>query len=315
MTTYLKYRPAWMQLLVFGSFAICFFVVASFVSILTIPKMYGISRISFSDPDFSNPAVIAAFKVLQVITTISLFMIPSLAFAYMSDHHPLKYAGFKKAVPASFYIVAVIIILASLPMVSWINDLNQHLHFPKSMQSVEKLMRESEKQNDDLLKNFLSMKSLKDLVMTLFMLALLPAIAEELFFRGVLQRLFIQIFKRPWTGIIVTAVIFSAAHGQFLGFFPRVMLGIVLGALYWYSGSLWPGIVAHFIHNGLQVVLIYSNPQIIDKDPDFSAQLIAASTIAVIALLWWMSRISHTRYAEVYDTDDFHIGPRDQYTV
>ena len=158
------------------------------------------------------------------------------------------------------------------------------------------------------------MKSINDLITMLVILAILPAIAEEVFFRGVLQRLFIQITRRPWIGIIITAMIFSALHGQFLGFIPRLVLGIVLGALYWYSGSIYPGMIAHFLNNAVQVILVYYSPQFLDKDPNFAAGLIAGSTIIVIGLTWWMKKISQTTYAEVYDTDDdFHIGPRDQY--
>ncbi len=123
---------------------------------------------------------------------------------------------------------------------------------------------------------------------------------------------FILLTKRPWLGIIFTAVLFSVLHG-FLGFFPRLALGIILGALYWYSGSIWPGLLVHFLNNALQVLLVYYNPQFAEKDPNFSVLLITASTFLVVALTWWMNKISHTRFAEVYDTDDFHIGPRDQY--
>jgi membrane protease YdiL (CAAX protease family) len=126
--------------------------------------------------------------------------------------------------------------------------------------------------------------------------------------------LFIQITTRPWLGILITATIFSALHGQFLGFVPRLILGIVLGALYWFSGSIYPGIIAHFLNNAVQVVLIYVSPQFLETEPNFAAGIIAGSTFIVCALTWWMIKVSQTSYTEVYDTeDDFHIGPRDEY--
>ena len=313
MTNYLKYRSPWLQLVIFGSLVIGILFVAGVIGILIIAKWYNISALGISNPDFSNPSVVSALKAMQAVSTIAIFLVPPLVFAYLSDKNPLKYAGFKKPAPALFYIISVLIILFSVPMVAWLSNWNQHMHLPQSMEGLEKAMRDSENQNDGLLKSFLIMRSRADLAAMLLLIAVLPAVAEELFFRGILQRLFIQMTKRPWAGIVLTAIIFSAVHVQFLGFFPRVALGIVLGALYWYSGSLWPGIIAHFINNGLQVILVYSNPKMLEKDPDFSAPLIAFSTIAVIALIWWMHRLSQTTYAEVYDTDDFHIGPRDQY--
>ncbi len=314
MNTYLKYRPAWLQLVIFGSLTFGIFLAVGFIAVFLIAKFYHISPLSFQQMDLTNKDVIAAVKVLQAVSSVAMFLVPPLVFAYLSDSKPLNYIGLKKPVPVVFFAIGVIMTLVAFPMVAWLSELNQHLHLPPSMQATEKVLRDAEVQNNNLLKTLLDMKSPADLVIMLLMLAVLPGVAEELFFRGVLQRLFIQITKRPWVGIIITAVIFSALHGQFLGFIPRVVLGIVLGALFWFSGSLWPGILAHFIYNGLQIVLVYYNPQFVDKDPNFAVWLITGSTLAVVGLIWWMTRISQASYAEVYDTDDdFHIGPRDQF--
>ncbi len=310
MNTYLKYRPAWNQLLIFGSLTIGIFIAFNFIALLAITKIYDVEQSDFITMDLSRPAVLSAIKTLQAVLSIALFLIPSLVFAYLSDSRPLRYIGFRKPLPASFYIISLIIILASFPMVAWLSEVNQHIHLPKTMGAAEKMMRDAEAKSNSLIRNFLKMNSSSDLVIMLFILAVLPAISEELFFRGVLQRLLIQITRRPWTGIVLTAILFSALHGQFLGFIPRLVLGIVLGALYWYSGSLWPGILAHFLNNGLQIIMIYYNPQLAEKEPQFAVWLIAGSTILVSALTWLMHTISLTRYAEVYDTDDDDpIGP------
>ena len=183
------------------------------------------------------------------------------------------------------------------------------------MQQTEKMLRDAEATQNAYLRKILVMETPVDLLNMLVVLALLPAVAEELFFRGILQRIFIQMTRRPWIGIIITAIIFSALHGQFLGFIPRMVLGIVLGALYWYSGSLYPGMLAHFLNNAVQIVLVYVSPEFLEKEVHFGAGIIAGSTLLVVGLTWWMAKITQTSYAEVYDTDDdFHIGPRDQYT-
>jgi membrane protease YdiL (CAAX protease family) len=314
MNTYLKYKPGWLQLLIFGSLTFGIYLVVGFIALSVVANYYHISRADFETLDLANPVMISAVKALQVILSIAIFLVPSLVFAYLSDAKPLAYIGFKHPVPASFYLIGVVLLVASFPMVEWLSEINQNFHLPKSMHEVEKIIRDSEAQSSKMVKTFLNMKSPRDLVMTLFLLAIVPAIAEEAFFRGVLQRLFIFITKRPWVGIIFTSVIFSALHGQFLGFLPRLVLGIFLGVLYWYSGSLWPGIVVHFINNAAQVIMVYYNPQFAEKDANFSVLLVTASTIIVIGIISYMTRISQTRFAEVYDTDDdFHIGPRDQY--
>lgn len=314
MSTYQKYKPAWLQLLIFGALTIGLSLTLSLIVATIVAKVFGLTLVELASMDLTNPSIFAASKILQAVSTVSLFLVPSLVFAYLSDKQPMKYAGFRQPVPMAFYFVAIILILSCFPMVSWLNEMNQQIHFPKAFESTEKMIREAEAKSNDFLRKFLNMKSPSDLGVMLLILAVLPAISEELFFRGILQRIFIQLTTRPWVGIIITAIIFSALHGQFLGFFPRMVLGMVLGALYWYSGSLYPGIIAHFLNNAIQVVVVYYRPDMLDKEPEFSAALIAGSTILVILITWWIKRISQTSYAEVYDTDDdFHIGPRDQY--
>jgi hypothetical protein len=121
------------------------------------------------------------------------------------------------------------------------------------------------------------------------------------------QRLLIKMFRSPWPGIIIAAFLFSALHMQFYGFFPRFALGILLGAAYWYSGSLWTAIVAHFIYDALLVVLVYFNPAMLNEDNLVSANNIAltgtVSFVAVALLIEWMRRKSITTYGEVYADD------------
>jgi len=312
MKSYLKYKPGWMQMLVFGSLTIGLLCAVLLITGL-IPYLFNISMAEFVSMDLSKPAVFSAVIASQVIGTIILFFMPGIIFGYLSDPNPFYFIGFKQPVPKSFYLIAVVVIVTSFPMVAWLSDMNHNVHLPKNMQGLEKFIRDSETQINERISSFLKMKSPVDLVKMLFFLAVFPAIAEEVFFRGVLQRLMILLTKRPWVGIVITGIIFSALHGQYLGFLPRLVLGILLGALYWYSGSLWPGIIAHFFNNATQVILVYYNPHIEEKNVNFSVLLITASTLLVIALTWWMVKISNTRFAEVYDTDDFHIGPRDQY--
>ncbi len=94
-------------------------------------------------------------------------------------------------------------------------------------------------------------------LVNLLMIAILPAIGEEFFFRGILQRLFSEWFKNIHVAIFITAFIFSAIHFQFFGFFPRFLLGLYLGYLFYWSGNLWIPIVVHFINNALVVILAY----------------------------------------------------------
>jgi membrane protease YdiL (CAAX protease family) len=309
MSTYLKYKPAWLQLVIFGSLTFGIYLSLGLVAFFGVARMYNITIEQIQELQINDPAVLSALKMLQGLLSIVIFLLPALLFAYLSDRQAFRYIGFKRPVPVKFWWLGLMLMILAFPAASWLNQLNQNLHLPEFMSGTEQSLRHTEENANKLMKAMLDMKTPGDLVSMLFLVALLPAVCEELFFRGVLQRLFIQITKRPWTGIIITGILFSALHGQFLGFFPRLLLGVLLGAIYWYSGSIWPGILAHFINNAIQVLYVYKDKSYVDKEPALQPAMIIFSLVAIIALLWYMRRISHTHYGELYDTDDELILP------
>jgi membrane protease YdiL (CAAX protease family) len=103
----------------------------------------------------------------------------------------------------------------------------------------------------------ISLKNAKDYILALIIMAFLPALCEETLFRGGLQNFLTRGTHLPWLAIIVVSILFSLAHFSFYGFLSRFFLGIVLGALYHYSGKLWLSILAHFLNNALAITVLY----------------------------------------------------------
>ncbi len=106
------------------------------------------------------------------------------------------------------------------------------------------------------------------LAVNIIIMAVLPAVAEEACFRGVMQRLLVRTFGDPHVAVAVTGFIFAAIHLQFEGILPRWFLGIMLGYLYFWSANLWYPIIAHAIYNGMQVVSAYFKPELLDAAPE-----------------------------------------------
>jgi membrane protease YdiL (CAAX protease family) len=94
-------------------------------------------------------------------------------------------------------------------------------------------------------------------LLNLLTFALVPALAEELFFRGFFQRTLLRELS-PRTAILITGFVFSFIHFQFLGFFSRLFLGVLFGWLSWRTASLWPAIAAHFTNNAFSVLVAYA---------------------------------------------------------
>jgi membrane protease YdiL (CAAX protease family) len=132
-----------------------------------------------------------------------------------------------------------------------------------------------------------------DILLNLLVVAVIPGIVEEMCFRGVLQRILIQLTKKPWLGIFIAAFIFSFLHFEFQGFLPRLFLGILLGAAYWYSGSLWTSILAHCFFNGIQVLALNWYPTAMNNaNPSIPALAVLISGVIVVILLAVMRRQS-----------------------
>jgi uncharacterized protein len=214
------------------------------------------------------------------------------------------FLGFRNAEKSNMYVLAVVGILLALPFVFWLGDLNQKIPLPEQLIKMEE-------QSSQQMAAFLKIRSSLDIVINVFIIALLPAICEELFFRGVLQRIIIQMTRNPWVGIVITAILFSSLHMQFLGFLPRMFLGFVLGAFYWFSGSIWTSMIAHFVNNAVQVIIASYVPKYIDKNPATPVLAAVVSGIVIWAILWYFQKQSTITYSKVYNTDG--LTPTNQF--
>jgi hypothetical protein len=254
---------------------------------------------SMTPTDFARPELAGVVRGLLIVNTFGIFILPPMVFAYLADPHPLAYAGLKAPQKSSFLFIGLATIIAAYFTVELLGTLNEYIVqiLPKSTQ---KWILSGEEDANGQMKNILSMKTPADLLRTVFLVGALPAIGEELFFRGILQKLFIQIFKSAWPGIIFTGFLFSAFHMQFMGFLPRMALGIILGALYWYSGSIYTSMLGHFIFNTINIFLIYF--KVADLDSKSSTNLAfsffgLATMAMVVFLLNYLRRKSTTTYA------------------
>jgi membrane protease YdiL (CAAX protease family) len=249
-------------------FAIGIMFLSSFIflviSFAIIKFHYGINLFSNSDMlnDFNNPAVLKSMKLLQVLSGgIGLFIFPAFASAYFFDSSSLEYLQLKKRAALISFLIVIIILFASMPFINWMVEINSHLKLPSTFSPLEQWMRKSEDEAAKLTEAFLAGTSITSLLLNLVIVALLPAFGEELFFRGIMQKLFLQMTKNKHVAIIITSIIFSAIHLQFYGFLPRMVLGIFLGYLLVWSGSLWLPVLAHFVNNAAAVIFTFLQQQ------------------------------------------------------
>ncbi|MRT92177.1 CPBP family intramembrane glutamic endopeptidase [Ancylomarina sp. 16SWW S1-10-2] len=208
------------------------------------------------DINGTNPNI-AALKFYQAIYSIGMFIVPPFIIAFFLSYSVSNYLKINQLAKPSVFLKAFLLILLALPSINMMAELNSQIHFPEFLKGAEQWMRESEEKAALVTQKFLKMDNLGDLFVNLILIAAIPAIGEELLFRGVLQKQLSKLTGNIHWGIFISAVLFSALHMQFFGFFPRLFLGMLFGYLLVWTGSLWVPILAHFVNNGLAVSISY----------------------------------------------------------
>lgn len=294
MPNNLKIPSPWSQLALFSltlGGALIFYSVAGGL----IAQGTGVTGEIKTGAAWDDPRAISILKWLQALSSIIVFGIPGVCYALLTFRDkPFYRLGLRPATPGQFYLLAILLLLIGLPLEGWLGDLNKMVPLPGWMTQMEK-------DTDRQVAAFLKVSTPFDIVYNVLIMAALPAFFEELCFRGVLQRILIQIFRSPWGGIIATGILFSAFHMQFEGFLPRAFLGILLGAACWYSGSLWASILAHFFYNGITVIIAMYHPEMVAKNPSVPLYTVLLSMLIVVGLLYRMHKQSAATYAQVYN--------------
>lgn len=241
-------------------------VFLSFIGIVSISILFLFTLVLKSDD-------VIALKALTAIQHILLFVIPPIAAAFVFSKSITEYLYINKT-KIVFVILTIVIIILALPIINFTGFLNAKLSLPESLSGLEKIMKEMEDSAKVLTEKILNVNSTSGLALNLFVIALLPAIGEELIFRGILLRLFNEWFNNIHIAIFVSGFLFSFIHFQFYGFIPRMLLGIVFGYLLYWSGSILMPMLAHFLNNAFAVSAYYfmKDKNILEKTESFGTE-------------------------------------------
>jgi membrane protease YdiL (CAAX protease family) len=273
-----------------------------FITTLLLIPTTGINMITQHDA-FANTNdvnVINAYKLLQLGNQLGLFIVPALVAAKLFGGNVFGYLKLNKLPSTKTVLATIALMLLALPAINLLGYLNSILHLPNFMSGIETWMHTKETEAEVLTKLFLKTSSISGLLLNIFIVALMAAVGEELFFRGIIQRLltvitfneekidlkypkflfkirsassiifkmiltltkdFLIKYNSPALAVWITAIIFSAIHMQFFGFFPRMLIGAVLGFLFLWTNNLWIPIIAHFTNNASAVLMSYATQQ------------------------------------------------------
>ncbi|WP_299584017.1 CPBP family intramembrane glutamic endopeptidase [uncultured Sunxiuqinia sp.] len=258
-TTFRGMKPG--TQLVFSAFVILVsFLVVFSISIAALVPIVGLSEMmnSLSGVDPSDPNTVNLLKYFQVVQSIGLFVLPPFLLAWLFEGNVWRYLTLDQKVRTGNLLLGLLAVLAAGPWVGYLGELNQNMHLPGFLAGMEDWMRSMEDSAANLIDRFIAVETVWGVLFNLFMIAVIPAIGEELLFRGVVQKIFTNMTRNQHWGIWISAFLFSTLHMQFFGFFPRLVLGALFGYLLIYSGSMWLPILAHFMNNALGVLALHA---------------------------------------------------------
>lgn len=249
--------------------------------------------------DFSD---IKALKLAQFFQSLGLFVIPPFILAYLWSEEPLGYLRINRNPSGEYVLFAVIVMLVAIPAINLLGELNHAIPFPDSLSSLENYLIDMEKRAEDLTIRMLDVNSVGGLLVNIGLIAIIPAVGEELFFRGIIQQV-LQTNLKSHAAVWITAIIFSTIHFQFFGFIPRVLMGAFLGYLLVWTKNMWVPIIAHFANNAVAVLFYYFNEEGSTFDVEnigkSDTYLIGIISLIVVLLLIYLFRKRQVAFEEM----------------
>jgi hypothetical protein len=209
------------------------------------------------------------------------FTVFGLFYIKILDQENLKSYFNRKSLSASGILLVIFMTFSFMLFNSIVIEWNMNFQFPDFLKDFELWARAMEDRLLELTGAMSTYANVGEMLVAMLVIGILPAIGEELIFRGLLQKKLVTAIKAPHAAIWITAIIFGVFHLQFFGVVPRILLGALFGYIYYYSGNIWYPIVAHFINNGLAVLVMYIGPRYIE---DWNPQEIDSSIPPLFSL-------------------------------
>ena len=240
-----------------------------------------------------------SLRFMQISSQIFTFVLPPIIYAMLIKENPKESLGIKN-VSYHWFIIGFVMMYAILPLNNVFAEWNAGLKLPESMSRIEELIKEMYESSAVVLEKLVNVNTFGGFVINLIMIAGLAALGEELLFRSIIQTSLIKTCKNAHVGIIIASAIFSFIHFDFYAFIPRLVLGMLLGYMFYYSRSIWVSMFMHFVNNATAVVIYYlNNIGVTNVDVETFGQTQLLPLLISIALMIILFRLAIKRMKNV----------------
>lgn len=295
-------RPLWLDLLTLTASVFMGVIAGSLIASMTIPLVFKVPVEQIAELLLtmeSNQQTGAILRYIQLWTSGLGFVGGGWFFlsrvVRSIDQIGLDFQSLPKPLWMSMTLAAMALIL---PATEWLQWLNNQISFPESLSAIEANLRRLQKMNLDQIRLMIEPDNPAIWPYTLVVIAILPAIGEELVFRGALQNILIRKFGST-QGIVLTALIFTLIHRQFYNILPMFVLALLLGYVYYLTGSLLTTIAMHLLNNALSLFLVYYFGWTDDiTTPEFSLPLTLLLASVGVYLIFRLQKLVDSEFAK-----------------
>lgn len=296
-----------------GILSICFafFIVGNIIGSLVMLGLAAANGMDFrqilSSINENSPIGTRNFmRATLFLNHLFSFILPAIATAvFVYKKLWVNYLRLDKKPLFQSILLGAIWFVVSIPFVQTVYQLNQKLKLPQWMLNLES-------DTSHLLEGIIAQNNLYEIVINVCLIGVIPAIGEEMVFRGIVQQQIGRLLKNEHVVVWISAAIFSAIHMQFQGFFARMLLGALLGYLFVWTRNLWVSMTLHLLNNSLQVIGIYVmgiKPSEMDKITDADKMpwwLGVFSLIATVGLGIYIQKVheNSTNQAEIAENTE-----------
>lgn len=217
-----------------------------------------LGQLGANDWNTASPKLVYGMEIAQILSQVGIFIIPALLLPRIFFKvNPFRYTGLHRHSPFLMFGLAFLILYTVTPLLDLTTLFNAKLKLPHSFDWLQHWIESQEATNQAITRRFLAMPNVGTFLFNVFLMAVLPAFAEEIFFRGFVQRTMYVWWRNKHMAVILSAAFFSFIHFEFFGFIPRLLLGMLLGYLFLWSGNIKISMFVHFLNNFTIVLTSY----------------------------------------------------------
>ena len=311
MTPPFKRYPLPLRILLLFSMFLFNMGVVSFIALFFAQKIFNLENAQqVLEGTLTNSNEINAFLFIQGLSSLGGFVLTAMMFAVLESGEFKHYLRIKSLPSVKMIVLAVASILVAQFFIEYLVELNQKIPLPSALS----FLSDYQKKAEEIINAMMNFKDIGHLIFVSIVVALIPAIGEEFFFRGILLGDLLKGKIHPTIAIPVTGLIFAVSHMEYDNTIAIWALGSFLGYLYYVSGSLWLPIAAHFTNNFLAVLMKYFfNLGMISEDVANAKTPLYATIVSLLIFVVFISLFNKWKnpatFVEVEETEPLNENP------